>query len=411
MTFSNNSGMLGDINSSIDKPKIKVLIIITKSNWGGAQKYVFDLATGLPKESYDIEVITGGEGLLVEKLKEHGIKTISIPELGRDVSPAKDIQVLFKLISIFKEKKPNVIQLNSTKIGGLGAVAGRIAGVKNIIFVAHGWAFNENRSSLSKILIKILYWVTIFLSNKTITVSNGMKSYIKGWPFIQNKIITIYNGINKEEYLPKMEARNTIEEVLMKDSRFLSNNTFRTSDLNKNTWIGTIAELHPIKNIDLAIRAMTEIKKKRKDVKYFVIGGGEKKDELDSLITELNLNDTVFLTGPIPNASKYLKAFDIFMLISRSEGLPYAVLEAGLAELPVIVTKVGGIPEIVTNMESGQIIKPNSVAKITNAIEYFLEHPEEEKKFAHALHKKVSDVFSIKNMVKDTCVQFPIDKS
>ena len=141
----------------MEHKKHKVLIVITKSNWGGAQKYVFDLATNLSRDKFDVRVIFGGHGILAEKLEEAGITTISIPELGRDVSILKDIKVFFKLWSIFKKQKAEIVHVNSSKIGGIGALAGRLSGAKKIVFTAHGWAFNENRSSLSKNIIKFLY--------------------------------------------------------------------------------------------------------------------------------------------------------------------------------------------------------------------------------------------------------------
>src|SRR5688572_22606349 len=115
--------------------KKKILYIITKSNWGGAQKYVHDLATGLPKEQFDVAVAFGhaspeatqakrGTGSLKERLDVAGIRTISIPRLGRDIQLIDESAVFFSLVKLIRNEKPDVIHLNSPKIGGLGALAG-----------------------------------------------------------------------------------------------------------------------------------------------------------------------------------------------------------------------------------------------------------------------------------------------
>ena len=177
---------------------MKVLILITKSNWGGAQRYVYDLATNLPKNAFDIEVMAGGGGILIEKLLIAGIKANGELPVGRDVNIFKDIKAFFRLISILREKRPDILHINSSKIGGLGALAGRITRIPKIIFTTHGWAFNENRSLFSKILTKCLHWITIILSHKTISVSEALKNQMENWPFIIDKITVIHNGIKNE---------------------------------------------------------------------------------------------------------------------------------------------------------------------------------------------------------------------
>ena len=82
----------------------KVLFVITKSNWGGAQRYVYDLATNLPKENFEIKVALGGNGLLKEKLEEAEIQTIQIPYLKRDINYKKELLSFFSLIKIFKKE-------------------------------------------------------------------------------------------------------------------------------------------------------------------------------------------------------------------------------------------------------------------------------------------------------------------
>ncbi len=106
--------------------KKKIIFVITKSNWGGAGRYVFDLATTLTSD-YDVAVALGGTGLLVDKLRKENIRTIPIPSLGRDIHVRADSSAFFELLAIFKKEKPDVVHLNSSKAGGLGALAARMS--------------------------------------------------------------------------------------------------------------------------------------------------------------------------------------------------------------------------------------------------------------------------------------------
>ena len=156
----------------------KILFVITKSNWGGAQQYVFTLATHFSKQGNAVTVVLGGTGdtgapvgLLAERLKQHGIPTIFLTSFARDISLVHDIRSFFELHKIISSIRPDILHVNSSKAGGIGALAGRIAGVKNVIYTAHGWAHREARNPLSKLLLWFISWVTILLSHKTIAVS------------------------------------------------------------------------------------------------------------------------------------------------------------------------------------------------------------------------------------------------
>lgn len=380
---------------------MKVLILITKSNWGGAQKYVYDLATNLPKEDYEVEVMSGGNGILIDKLIEAHIKTDGDLPIGRDINFFEDIKAFIELIKILKEKKPDVLHINSSKIGGLGALAGRLVGIKKVIFTAHGWAFNENRSFISKMVIKFIYWIIILLSHKTIAVSESTKNQISTWPNISDKIVVIHNGIKVGPIFSKINARN---ELAKRHSDF--NEKIKT---NKNlTIIGSIGELHHIKGYDYAIKAVAGLiehmstQNPAKKIIYTIIGNGEEKENLEKIISDLKLEKSILLLGYIPQAWEYLKAFDIFLLPSLSEGFPYIALEAGFAGLPIVSTAVGGIPEIVEDMHSGILIQPRKSSEIRHALEFYMTHKKVQKEYGLAINKKVINEFTIDKMVNET---------
>jgi glycosyltransferase involved in cell wall biosynthesis len=373
---------------------MKVLILITKSNGGGAQRYVYDLATNLPKSDFEVEVMAGGGGVMIDKLTEAGIKSSGDLPIGRDINIFDDIKAFFKLVSILKQKKPDVLHVNSSKIGGLGALAGRLVGIKNIIFTAHGWAFNENRTFISKFIIKTLHWLTIFLSHRTISVSEALTSQMENWPFVKDKVSVVHNGIKNEAIFSKINARFELAKINPIFDNFTKNNQIK--DL---VFIGSVGELHHIKGYEYAIAG---IKKLNKKFVYLIIGDGEHRTNIENKIKELGLENSVLLLGRVPNASHYLKAFDIFLMTSLSEGLPYVLLEAGIAQLPIVATAVGGIPEVIDDMESGILIQSKKEKEILHAIEYYLNHKKTLKEFGTAIQTKIIRDFSIDKMISET---------
>jgi glycosyltransferase involved in cell wall biosynthesis len=393
---------------------MRILILITKSNWGGAQKYVYDLATSLPKDKYQVKVAAGGAGAtggesgpLVERLKEAGIEVIPIYSLSNETGLRKEATTIGQLWKIIRKEKPDVLHVNSSKAGLFGAVLGRIMRVKKIIFTAHGWAFNEERPWYQRAAIKFLHWLTIILCHTTITVSQNLKDAFKNWPLVGGKIIVIRNGIAGKTGYGRDGARQALATMFPQLKAAIAH---AVSAHKRIFWVGTLAELHPIKNIDKAIEAIAELASEKRvhhagRIPYFiytVMGEGRERARLAGMIASLGLSDRVFLLGHVPDAFQYIKAFDTFLLPSRSEGLGYVILEAGMQTVPVIATAVGGIPEIVEDMKSGILIQPNKPTEIASAIEFYSEHADTAREYARALNERVRELFSLEMMVKET---------
>lgn len=377
--------------------KKKVFICITKANWGGAQKYVFDIATSLPKEQFDVTVVFGGDGLMKEKLEKAGIKIEKL-RLENKIGLLKNLAEFFEVIKIVCKNKPDILHLNSSKMGIMGTFAGRICNMirghnTKMVFTAHGWAFNEDRPFWQRVLLKIVYWKTVFMSHKTICVSSNIKSQMEHLPFVKRKLEIINNGINDIDFIDRALARKKIlEKIGSIDNKSLG-----------NKWIGTISELHKNKGLEYAIRAFAKIENSlAENLSFIIIGEGDERKYLEKIISELGLSGKIFMIGKVDDAEKYLKAFDIFTLTSITEALGYVILEAGYAELPTVASAVGGIPEIIEDMKSGILIKPKNPDEIAKSIEFILKNPEKALFWAENLREKVCRDFNINEMIRKT---------
>lgn len=366
-------------------PKKKIFHVITKGNWGGAQRYVFDLATHLPTTEWECVVVHGEGTLLHEKLTAAGIRTIRIDSLGRDVHLFKDVVAFKTLLHIFNDERPDIVHLNSSKIGGLGALAARIAGIPKIIFTGHGWAWNEHRSLPSKALITLIHWLTIQLCHTTIAVSHETRRQIARLPFIPaHKLVVIHNGIDELVFEEKHAARS------------------KMGGGSEKIWVGTIAELHHNKGLDILVDAFSRIDFTAHNVGLYIVGEGEERKALERRIAEKGLEHRVHLVGFMPQAAQLLKAFDVFVLPSRTENLPYVLLEAGLAQLPVVASRVGGIPEVITHMETGLLFLRGDTAELTRDITRLMTDTALVAEISQGIRKEVENKFTIAHMVAAT---------
>ncbi|MBI2627960.1 MAG: glycosyltransferase family 4 protein [Candidatus Niyogibacteria bacterium] len=381
----------------------KILYIITKSIWGGATKYTYDLAVNLPRDKFEVWIAAGppkkGENLFVA-LKNADVHCLTVKNFQKSVNPFKDIFAFFEILNLIKKIKPDIIHVSSSKAGGLAGLA--IFVLKTLkpaaynlksIFTVHGWAFHENRPEWQCWLIKLLSRLTVFFYDCAIAVSEFDRvSAIKNKIAPAEKIITIHNGINSDSlnFLNKTEARQKLAVP-------------NTAD---GLWIGTIGEFTKNKGHKFLIEAAAELIKKYPKMKFIIIGhrseiGGEKQ-KCFSLIANYSLQNNVFLIDSPRSAAKYLKAFDIFIFPSLKEGLAYALLEAGLAELPVIATETGGNPEIITDQQEGLLIKRADVQEIVKAAEKLAANNNLRQTFAKNLRQKIIREFSFEKQLSKT---------
>ncbi|MBU1046711.1 glycosyltransferase family 4 protein [Patescibacteria group bacterium] len=382
--------------------KKKIIYLVTKGNWGGAQKYVFDLASEMAeRDNYEVVVAYGEPyGELGEKLKTAGIRTIEINGLGRDINLLGELGVARSLWKIFRGEKPDVIHLNSPKIGGLGALIGRLCGVNKIIYTAHGWTFNEKRPMWQIILIKYFSWVTILLSHKTIVIAKKEYRQVIDWPFVTTKkLVRIYNGIKPIYFLNREQAQEIFAACLPKRQDKVSND---------DLVIGTIAELHKNKGLKYLIKAFRRLVREfenqpnqKGDLKLIIIGEGEERAYLENKLNKYGLNNNVFLVGAIDEASRYLKAYDIFVLPSIKEGFPYVLLEAGLAKLPVVASDVGGISELIRDGENGILVEAKDDDEIEEALGVLINDEGLREGYGRTLYDEVKSEFSFEAMVEE----------
>jgi glycosyltransferase involved in cell wall biosynthesis len=358
----------------MEHDKKKILYVITKSNWGGAQRYVYDLATHLPADRFEVVVAHGGTGDLVTKLHTARIRAIQVQHFVRDVSLMHDIGAFFELIKIFRRERPDVVHLNSAKAVTIGALAARVARVPRIISTVHGWAFNEPRPWWQRTLIRFIEWVGVLLVHETIVVCEHDR---------RSGTTVIHNGIEAPTFLSREEAR-------------------RTLGLPADCFIvGTVAELNKNKNIEMLIDAFGEVRLPQSMLT--IIGDGEERTSLETRAKEHPACDIRFLGFQVAAiGGMCLKAFDVFVLPSKKEGLPYVLLEAGMAQLPVITTNVGGIPEIVKDGVSGVLVTPCSPQKLTNALNTYIRDSAPRERHGTALRTHIATHFTFDIMVTKT---------
>ena len=398
----------------MDTPRKKILYIITKSVWGGAQKYVYDLATHLPPEEFEVVVAAGGNGPLIQKLREVQISVIPIPHLARDIRFTDEIRSFFCLLKIIRDETPNIIHLNSTKIGIVGAVAVTLFKLltfftfkPRVIFTVHGWGFKEDRHILVRGIIFLGELFGSFFQDRIIVINTADHASAK--KFIpRKKLLCILNGVDD------IEANDFCSRAA---ARAFFQNIIRTEIKPDTFIIGTIAEFTRNKGLPYLMEAAARLCTKEHKRKFLVlvVGNGAEWKELENAIRARNLENIVFLVHFVPEQTRYqeawqyMRAFDVFALPSVKEGLPYVIMEAMAAGLPVAATNVGGVPDLIENGKNGILVPPKNPEKLAEALLPFLEDNAGKTSFGVYSQEKVKTKFPLRDMIKKTKWEYQND--
>jgi glycosyltransferase involved in cell wall biosynthesis len=201
-------------------------------------------------------------------------------------------------------------------------------------------------------------------------------------PGMAHKVVLIKNGIAPVDFKTKDEARAALA-LTIPDTHFV---------------IGGIGELHINKNWLAAIYALTTLPA---TIHLVIIGSGEEYGLLKDHAEKFGVRERVHLLGYIGDADQYVRAFDVFLLPSKKEGLPYVLLEAGLAGVPVVASDLPGNHDIITSGETGFLIEPTP-QMIATSVEMLLRDEGMRRRFGARLQEKVMETFSIHRMVEET---------
>ena len=374
----------------------KILFVITKSVWGGAQRYVFDLATNLPQDEFEIAVAYGlSENTthenLAKKLRGNSwVALFPITYFQKSINPFKEMISFFEILSACFHFKPDVIHVNSSKAAGIAGFAGCLYQFISRhrvrrIFTVHGWAFLELwRPEWQQMLIRFFSKLTTFLHTHIIVISKCDHDAALSYNVVpSSKVTLIPNGIGNITFADKKTAQR---ELLGSEHALV---------------VGTIAEWTQNKGLTYLIEAMPAVLKEFPDTHLYLVGWGELEKNFQFLISNFQLRKNITLVSKSA-ASEYLKAFDIFVLPSLKEGLPYTIIEAGLAGLPVVATRVGGVPDIIEHGTHGLLVDPASPQQLANTIIRLGRDKNLRDTLGKKLHGRVVQNFSLETMVEKT---------
>jgi glycosyltransferase involved in cell wall biosynthesis len=372
----------------------KILIAITKGEIGGAQVFVRNLAFGLKKNGFDVTVALGSEhgDFLESELPRADIKLHFFNNLSRSFSPLRNFFLILEVRRYLKENPFDIVQLNSSNALFVALAAKLIKKSPKTIFTHHGLSFFDPRSTnlLGGFLIKISFkFLSLFVDKNVFVSERNFQDAINMNLIKKERAVVIYNETDVD-----FKTREASREFLEREFGVSIKDSFV---------VGSIGRLAYPKNYEFLIYAAADLTSSLhanySKLIFVVIGSGPERARYEKLIKKYGLEENFYLLGEISDASRYIKAFDLFVLPSIYEGMPLTVIEAVSAGIPVLVSKVGGNPEIVDN-DNSQLFELNSKAEFVKKLSKLMlsEKLCKDKSFKN---KEVAKRFSAPSMVEE----------
>jgi glycosyltransferase involved in cell wall biosynthesis len=345
-----------------------LVYVITLAEVGGAQSYVRDLLPAV-REHYDVTVAAHGDGPLREAAADNGLPFVPLEHVRRPISPLEDARGLLELTRLFRRLRPDIVHLNSSKVGILGRLAATLARVPVTIFTVHGWAFKAASGRTSRLYLAadraVRSFATVIVCVSQSEVDAGLAAGLS----LPDRTVLIRNAVDVS-LAPAPPPGGAVIEIV------------------------SVGRLAPPKDFETLLRAVAMLPPG--SARLTLLGDGPLRPSFERLTVELDLANVVF-AGEVDDVRARVDSADVFVLSSFSEGMPMSVLEAMAAGRPVVASSVGGVPEAVVDGVNGLLVPPARPDDLATALERLAADGDLRRRLGEAGRARAVELFSLES--------------
>jgi glycosyltransferase involved in cell wall biosynthesis len=340
--------------------RARVVHLITLLEWGGAQENTLATVRGLCQDRFDRVLVSGTGGMLDPVAASiPGVRFLQVDSLVREIRPAADARAFLRLWAILREEKrlaaglPLIVHTHGSKAGILGRAAGRRAGASLILHSIHGFGFHDGQDAGRRRLFVGLErmasrWTDAFVAVSEENVRVGIREKI----FTGDRCRLIRSGFDTKRFLAGSREAGRRMLGLPPDVPV----------------VGTVAVFKPQKAPLDFVGVAKRVAAVCPEARFVMVGDGELRPAAERAVETASLSERFLFAGWRAEIPDLLRAFDVFLLTSRWEGLPKVVPQALLSGVPVVATAVDGTREIVDDGQDGFLCSPGDVAGLADRV-------------------------------------------
>ncbi len=341
---------------------------------GGPEKTILNSPRFLREAGYDSACAfmhppkDPGWETLVQRAELADAEMISVLD-GGPIDP----RVLYRLVRICRQRGVTIWHGHDYKSNALGLAVAKLHPMK-LVTTVHGWVTNTRRS---RMYYHIDRW-SMRWYDRVLCVSPDLVEQCLNAGLAADRVQLVENGILADDYQRTQSREDAKAEFGVPRDRIL---------------IGALGRLSPEKGFDVLIRAVSELIRERHDVGLLIGGEGVEHQNLTKQIQSSGMADRIHLVGHLVDPRQFFQALDVFALSSLREGLPNVVLEAMASELPIVATRIAGVPRAIDDNQNGLLIEPGRWDVLRDGLREMLVFPDRRAKFGNAARETVIERF------------------
>ncbi len=356
--------------------------------WAGAEVQLLALMKYLIRlPGFEWTVILFNEGKMADELRKLPVSLTVIPEKDHSA-----ITLAYRLAKKFQQVRPDIVHSHKYKDSILGSIVARCLHVPHVVRVVHGMPEPFKGLKNLKMAGYTLAdrFVTRWFVDKVVAVSSDIEKLL-AQIYGADRVVCIHNGID-------------LEAIHVTTQRSEQRKGWQIDD--KAILIGTVGRLVPVKGHAILIEALGILHKSNPNVRLLLIGDGPLRGHLEAVVKRLGLEQAVIFAGHQAQAYDFINMMDIFVLPSLHEGIPMVLLEALALERPVIASRVGGIPEVVSHGTSGILVNPVNPEELAAGLKGLIQDRKKAEELGNAGRCRVEQEFDASLMAARTAAVY-----
>jgi glycosyltransferase involved in cell wall biosynthesis len=374
---------------------IRVLRVIARLNMGGPALHVTYLARGLAERGYETTLVAGdvgrGEESMAFVAERAGVEVVRLPGLSRDLSPVHDAVAAWRIARIIRRVRPDVVHTHTAKAGAIGRAAALLAGPGRrpvVVHTFHGHVLRGYFGTAGTLLFRGIETALARVTDRLIAVSPEVRDELVGLHVApREKFSVVRLGIELE---PRVRFEGDAGEVRRRHGI--------PADKFVVGWFGRMTA---VKRTEDLLTMLAGVRVRGVDALLLLVGDGDDRERLEQRAHDLGLARSCLFVGYQEDVAPWYAICDAVVLTSASEGTPVTIIEALAAGRPVVATRVGGVPDVVEEGETGFLVRPHDTHALAERLEILAGDPERGIAMGELGRQRVLERYAVDRLVSD----------
>jgi glycosyltransferase involved in cell wall biosynthesis len=376
--------------------RIRVVRVIARLNMGGPALHVAYLTKGLEQRGYDTTLVAGslarGESSMSFVAEELGVEVYPLPQLSREISPVYDTLSVLRLVGLIKRTRPHILHTHTAKAGAVGRLAAALAGDARppiIVHTFHGHVLRGYFNPVLSRVFRVLERVLAAETTRLVAVGPQVRDDLVALGVAPSEKFTVIRlGIDLETRVSGADERRAELRRLFGVP----------ADAFVVGWIGRMTAIKRVPDVLVAFRNLLN---RGVDARLCLVGDGPDRERVERTAHDLGISRSTLFIGYQRDVAPYYAFFDALLLPSANEGTPVVAIEALASERPVVATRVGGVPDVITDGADGYLVAVGEVQAMANRLAELAADRELRRRLGETGHASVVERYRIERLIDD----------